>query len=145
MNLLEHFGLSEASKNNILNWKSIRKHVESKIDEFDIKATPESKMHELSGGNQQRVMLSLMPKEKSILLLEQPTRGLDVNSAHKVWEMILNRKNQDIAVLFSSTDIDEIWEYSDVVISVHGETIIDVSEKNILSKDSIARFVSGLV
>ena len=59
--------------------------------------------------------------------------------------MILARKNQDIAVLFSSTDIDEIWEYSDVVISVHGETIIDVSNKNILTKDSIARFVSGLV
>ena len=145
MTLLEHFGLSEASKKNILNWKSVRKHVDSKIGEFNIKATPESKMHELSGGNQQRVMLSLMPQEKSILLLEQPTRGLDVNSAHNVWEMILARKNQDIAVLFSSTDIDEIWEYSDVVISVHGETIIDVSNKNILTKDSIARFVSGLV
>ena len=48
MTLLEHFGLSEASKKNILNWKSVEKSIDSKIGEFNIKATPESKMHELS-------------------------------------------------------------------------------------------------
>ena len=114
-------------------------------DRFNIKSKSDSKMHELSGGNQQRVMLSLMPVEKSILLLEQPTRGLDVNSANHVWEMILSRKNEDIAVLFSSTDIDEIWEYSDIVISVHGESIIDISEKKQINKELIARYVSGIV
>tara|TARA_Y100001970_G_scaffold138321_1_gene170234 strand:- start:2465 stop:3901 length:1437 start_codon:yes stop_codon:yes gene_type:complete len=145
MNLLEHFALSESSKNNFLDWKTVKNTVSSKINEFNIKSKSDSKMHELSGGNQQRVMLSLMPVEKSILLLEQPTRGLDVNSANHVWEMILSRKNEDIAVLFSSTDIDEIWEYSDIVISVHGESIIDISEKKQINKELIARYVSGIV
>ena len=90
-------------------------------------------------------MLSLMPENQSVLLLEQPTRGLDFNSAQNIWEMILNRKSKDIAIMFSSTDIDEIWDYSDVIISVSGRFIVNIDFKDKLTKEKVINYVSGIV
>tara|TARA_B110000438_G_scaffold113052_1_gene110880 strand:+ start:685 stop:2121 length:1437 start_codon:yes stop_codon:yes gene_type:complete len=145
LNLLEHFALSFSSKKRFLDWKEIKETAINKINKFNIKSSLDNKLSELSGGNQQRVMLSLMPEHESVLLLEQPTRGLDYNSANKIWEMLLERKNKDIAILFSSTDIDEIWEYSDIIFSVSGNKIIDINYKDNLTKDTIIKYVSGLV
>jgi simple sugar transport system ATP-binding protein len=86
-----------------------------------------------------------MPEAQSILLLEQPTRGLDLNSAQNIWEMILSRKSKDIAIIFSSTDIDEIWDYSEIIISVSGRFILNVDYKKHLTKDKIINYVSGIV
>ena len=90
-------------------------------------------------------MLSLLPESPGVLLLEQPTRGLDYNSANKMWDMILDRKKNDIAIIFSSTDLDEIWDYSDIIISVSGNTIMDIENKRKLKKENIARYVSGII
>ena len=116
-----------------------------KIKKFNIRANFSNEVSELSGGNQQRLMLSLMPENQSILLLEQPTRGLDFNSAQNIWELILSRKSKDIAIFFSSTDIDEIWEYSDIVISVSGKSIVNINYKKELTKDKVINYVSGIV
>ena len=145
MTLIEHFGLSETVKKRIINWNFVKEKATNKIQEFDIRANLDSQINELSGGNQQRVMLSLMPSEKSFLLLEQPTRGLDINSANKIWEMILERKEKDYGVFFSSTDIDEIWDYSDIIISVSGDQIMNIDTKNNLQKDRIAKYISGII
>jgi simple sugar transport system ATP-binding protein len=144
LNVLEHFGLFKSSESKFLSWNKIKKIASSKINEFNIRARFSNKVSELSGGNQQRLMLSLIPENQSILLLEQPTRGLDFNSAQNIWEMILSRKSKDIAILFSSTDIDEIWDYSDIVMSVSGKFIVNIDYKKKLSKEKIINYVSGI-
>ena len=53
-------------------------------------------------------------------------------------------KNKDIAIFFSSTDIDEIWQYSDVIISVSGKYIMNVDHKKNLTKEMIINYVSGI-
>ena len=62
-----------------------------------------------------------------------------------MWDMILDRKKNDIAIIFSSTDLDEIWDYSDIIISVSGNTIMDIENKRKLKKENIARYVSGII
>ena len=101
LNLLEHFALSASSESNFIDWNKVKKLADTKIKEFNIKGNYNTQINELSGGNQQRLMLSLIPDNQSILLLEQPTRGLDFSSAKTIWEMILSRKNKDIAILFT--------------------------------------------
>ncbi|MBA47137.1 MAG: hypothetical protein CL893_03510 [Dehalococcoidia bacterium] len=145
LNVLEHFGLFKSSETRFLNWNKIKNISSKKIKKFNIRANFSNEVSELSGGNQQRLMLSLMPENQSILLLEQPTRGLDFNSAENIWEMILSRKSKDIAIFFSSTDIDEIWEYSDIVISVSGKSIVNINYKKELTKDKVINYVSGIV
>ena len=144
LNLLEHFALSASSESNFIDWNKVKKLADTKIKEFNIKGNYNTQINELSGGNQQRLMLSLIPDNQSILLLEQPTRGLDFSSAKTIWEMILSRKNKDIAILFSSTDIDEIWEYSDIIFSISGRRIMDINYSKNLTKDMVKNYVSGI-
>ena len=59
--------------------------------------------------------------------------------------MILERKEKDYGVFFSSTDIDEIWDYSDIIISVSGDQIMNIDTKNNLQKDRIAKYISGII
>jgi len=145
LTLKEHFALSYSNRSKYLNWNDIENYGAKKIQEYDIKATITQKVDQLSGGNQQRLMLSLLPESPGVLLLEQPTRGLDFNSANKMWDIILHRKKNDIAIIFSSTDLDEIWDYSDIIISVSGNTIMNIDSKQNLNKENIARYVSGII
>ena len=145
LTLKEHFALSYSNRSKYLNWNDIENYGAKKIQEYDIKATITQKVDQLSGGNQQRLMLSLLPESPGVLLLEQPTRGLDFNSANKMWDIILHRKKNDIAIFFSSTDLEEIWNYSDIIISVSGNTIMNIDSKQNLNKENIARYVSGII
>ena len=78
------------------------------------------------------------------MLLVQPTRGLDLNSTQSVWNKINERINDDICLFFSTTDIDEVWDQSDWIISFSGEKITDISEKKNINKSDIKYFISGV-
>ena len=69
--------------------------------------TPETLADVLSGGNQQRLMLAMAPEKARLLLLEQPTRGLDLESARWVWSSA-RRRSAGATVVFTSSDLDEL-------------------------------------
>jgi len=143
LTLLEHMALSE-KENRFINWKKIKEFSTKKIKDYNIKGTLNSQAKELSGGNQQKLQLSLIPDEKGLLAIEQPTRGLDLNSTQSVWNKINERINDDICLFFSTTDIDEVWDQSDWIISFSGENITDISEKKKIKKTDIKYFISGI-
>jgi general nucleoside transport system ATP-binding protein len=66
----------------------------------------------LSGGNQQRLQLALIPEGVKLLLLEHPTRGLDLESCRQIWGHLEERCRQGAAILFSSADLEEILDHS---------------------------------
>jgi simple sugar transport system ATP-binding protein len=81
----------------------------------------------LSGGNQQRLLLSFLPPSPRLLLLENPTRGLDVTSVHWAWEHLLQYAAQKAAIVFSSSELDEILMVADrVLVFFNGGLIKDV-------------------
>ena len=143
LTLLEHMALSK-KENKFINWKKIKEFSTKKISEYNIKGTSNSQAKELSGGNQQKLQMSLIPEEKGLLAIEQPTRGLDLNSTQSVWNKINERVSKDICLFFSTTDIDEVWEQSDWIISFSGENITDVSDKANLKKTDIKYYISGI-
>jgi len=65
----------------------------------------------LSGGNQQRLQLALIPEGVKLLLLEHPTRGLDLESCRQIWGHLEERCRQGAAILFSSADLEEILDH----------------------------------
>tara|TARA_B100001996_G_scaffold375278_1_gene355009 strand:- start:182 stop:1615 length:1434 start_codon:yes stop_codon:yes gene_type:complete len=143
LNINEHVAL--ASKGNkLISWKSINNSSGNLIKEYEIKGNPNILANQLSGGNQQKLQLALIPKSPGLLLLEQPTRGLDVKSTGSVWEKIIERARADISVIFSTTDIDEVWEQSDWIICFSGEKITNISKKSSMKKDDIKFLISGL-
>lgn len=131
MTITEHFALAAEEQGFIVDWEASRERAAAKIDEYRIKGTPESTAEALSGGNQQRLLLGMMPDRISVLLMEHPTRGLDVESADYLWKKMLERRGDGTSIVFASADLDELLLYSDrIVVFFSGRVfkIVDCAE-----------------
>jgi galactofuranose transport system ATP-binding protein len=120
-----------------------RKRQEEIVDRFiqrlDIKTSgPDQKMRELSGGNQQKVLLArwlcLNPR---LLLLDEPTRGIDVGGKSEIQKLVEELAESGMGVLLISSELEEIIEGSDhVVVLRDGTTVAELSRED-LSQDAI--------
>jgi ribose transport system ATP-binding protein len=104
--------------------RGVRRNVRSILDEYGVVARgPDDRVAELSGGNQQKLVIAralAMPGLKA-LVLHEPTSGVDVSARAAIHAMIRARVAAGLAVLVSSTDIEEIVEISDqIVVLVNG-------------------------
>lgn len=85
----------------------------------------------LSGGNQQKVLVarSLQTSPCSVLLLDEPTRGVDVAGRAEIHGLIRRAADQGVAVLFASTELDEVLDLSDTVVTMFGGEVVDVHQR----------------
>jgi ABC-type uncharacterized transport system ATPase subunit len=115
LTITEHFALRQ--KRGIkVHWKAAQEMAEERIKHFRILGRASSKPESLSGGNQQRLLLALIPDDPIILLLENPTRGLDMESVRWVWDHLMSYVNRGTAILFSSMELEEIIQVADRVV-----------------------------
>lgn len=114
LSITEHYALAGDTRQGfVVDWDGARTEADEKISRFSVKGTTESTPESLSGGNQQRLLLAMMPDHIELLLMEHPTRGLDIESAEWVWHQLLERRNDGTAIVFSSADLDELRRYAD--------------------------------
>lgn len=97
-------------------------------------------MMNLSGGNQQKAILGRwLSEEMKVILLDEPTRGIDVGAKHEIYHVIYELAKQGIAVLFASSDLPEVLGLADRIIvmregAVSGELLHDeATEQKVLS------------
>ena len=107
LNIAEHFALQNR-KGFYVNSPEAFKQAKKSIEKFRIKGQPVFPVESLSGGNQQRLLLSFLSDDPVLLLLEKPTRGLDMKSALWVWEHLQKFCAGKTSILFSSSDLEEI-------------------------------------
>ena len=113
------------------------------IERFSIQGRASDRPEALSGGNQQRLLLALMPEQVELMLMEHPTRGLDVESARWVWEQLLERRTSGTAILFASSDLDELLRYCDrILVIVAGEVFAEVAADGLRS-DELGALLGG--
>ena len=130
LTITEHFILSGEDKSFFVDWDAARQGSQENIDHFSIKGFHDSTAESLSGGNQQRLLLAMMPPGLKLLLMEHPTRGLDIESADWVWTQILARRNEGTAIVFASADLDELLRYSDrILVFFNGRVIKEVDAR----------------
>jgi simple sugar transport system ATP-binding protein len=117
--LTENFALKAAgSRRGVVDWQAMRAGAAEVIREFDVVAEgahiPASN---LSGGNQQRFVLGReLQDDPPLLVLEKPTQGIDVNAAASVHARVRNAAARGTAIVFYSSDLDELVEISDRVM-----------------------------
>ncbi len=116
LSLADHFVLSEGSRGLFIDRRAAAEIAAERIGTYNIKGAPSHPVEALSGGNQQRMLLALLKKELSLILLEHPTRGLDIESTLYIWGKLKERCAQGAAILFISSDLDEVLQYSDRVL-----------------------------
>lgn len=141
----EHYAIGDPSQGFILNRNSALARAEALLERFRIVGTPESLVERLSGGNQQRMLLSFLPENPSLLLLENPTRGLDIESAQSIWRHLLAFARGGTGIVFSSTELDEILEVADrVLVFFEGAVVLDVPTDQTTVQD-LGRSIAGKV
>jgi ABC-type uncharacterized transport system ATPase subunit len=97
-----------------------------RIKEYDIRTpSPEVPAQTLSGGNQQKVVVAReFDGETFLLVLDQPTRGLDVGSIEFIHRRIVQKRNAGTAVLLVSAELDEVMELSDrIAVMYRGKLV----------------------
>lgn len=116
LTLDEHFALTREQQGFFIDWDKCQGITKEQISSYNIRGRPNSTVESLSGGNQQRALLALMRSPASLILMEHPTRGLDIESALYIWSLLKERCSQGSAILFISADLDEILQYSDRIL-----------------------------
>lgn len=122
-------------KQFVISKEDEEKAIQSTIKELSIKvSSPDVEIQALSGGNQQKVVIgrSLLTEPK-VLLLDEPTRGIDIGAKADVFEMMVKLSQQGIGILFSTSDLKEIMAVSDrILVMSNGKLTADVkrSETN---------------
>jgi simple sugar transport system ATP-binding protein len=109
-----------------LNLDAIGANAQTLVTEYDVRTpSPEQRVGALSGGNQQKVIIAReMSRDLRLLLASQPTRGLDVGSIEFVHRRIVEERDQGVAVLIVSSELDEIYALADRIAVMYEGKIV---------------------
>ena len=142
LTLTEHIALVDDTQ-AFIDWQTLSKATQEKIAHYNVRGRPSDEIQPLSGGNQQRVLMALLPEQPELLILEQPTRGLDVDSAHWIWEQLLFRRQHGTAIIFSSPELDELVAYSDRILVFYSGRIHEVTDVSGTTIDQLGHLIGG--
>jgi len=145
LTIAEHFAVQDRKQGLFLDKSRAAAQAERGIERFKIIGTRESIAESLSGGNQQWLLLSFLPQKPALLLLENPTRGLDLESAHWIWEHLQTYCESGTSIVFSSSELDEILMVAHrVLVFFNGRIIEDVSTDH-TDVNALGRALAGKV
>jgi ABC-type uncharacterized transport system ATPase subunit len=143
LSIHDHVALRTPSRSLFVDWKETLKQTVQAIATFNIRGKPNTPVERLSGGNQQRTQLALLPVPLNLLLMEHPTRGLDIESVLWVWQQLIARCQTGTTILFMSSDLDEIMRYSDRVIVFSGGQASRPIAASDLTVDRLGQLIGG--
>ena len=138
--------LNEYSKGGRLDRKAIQATAAALIEQYQIKAQPNDKTRTLSGGNMQKVLLArVLSRQPKVVIIPQPTRGLDVGATDYVRQQILEQRNRGAAVLLISEDLDEVLALSDRIAVIYEGEIVGILPAQEASAERLGLLMSGAV
>jgi general nucleoside transport system ATP-binding protein len=143
LTLSEHMALVKPDANFLVNWNEAVTTISERIQRYNIIGKPGSEVQRLSGGNQQRTMLGLLKTPLRLLLLEHPTRGLDVTSANWIWELFSARRAEGTAIMFMSADFDELREHSDRIAVFSGGKLQRIVNAKETTVEELGHLIGG--
>jgi simple sugar transport system ATP-binding protein len=134
------------SRAGILDHRAIRANAERLIREFDVRCGqgPATVARAMSGGNQQKAVLAReLDHSPEVLVVAQPTRGLDVGAVAFVHRRIVAERDRGRAILLVSLDLDEILDLSDRIAVIHGGGIVGTVEAAGADANQLGRMMAG--
>nr|MBA2266175.1 ATP-binding cassette domain-containing protein [Chloroflexota bacterium] len=131
--VLNDYHASPYARGLVRNDEAINARAQTCVTEFDVR-TPSIHVNAgtLSGGNQQKVVVAReLGRDLKLLVLDQPTRGLDVGSIEFIHAETIKRRDAGTAVLLISAELDEVLELSDRVgVMYRGELVAIVDARS---------------
>ena len=124
---------------------AIAQYAQQLYDRFDIRgAGIDAKAGSMSGGNMQKVVVAReFSFDTPVLVIAQPTRGVDVGASVFIHERIMEKRNQGCAVLLSSADLDEVCRLSDRIITMYEGKITGEFSADAVTKEELGYYMTG--
>jgi general nucleoside transport system ATP-binding protein len=140
---LEH--LAEFRSGPRLDTRALRRHAEELITRFTIRAQPDDLATTLSGGNLQKLVLArVLSREPKVIVVSQPTRGLDVGATEYVHGELLAQRERGAGVLLVSEDLDELLVLADRLIVLYEGQIVGELATNGADPEQLGLLMAGL-
>ena len=143
LNIAQHVSLQDKQKGFFVKRRHAVLGAKIRIADFRIKAEPGSLVESLSGGNQQRLLLSFLPADPVLLLLDNPTRGLDMESVFWVWKYLHQYSQRKASIIFSSSELDEILMNADRVLVFFDGAVIKDTRTDQTDTQELGRAIAG--
>ncbi len=123
----------------------IRAGIARAMETFDIRPRRiDVKMRGLSGGNQQKVIIAReFEKDPKVLVVAQPTRGVDVGAIEFIHRRILQARDEGVAVLLVSSELDEILQLSDRILVFYSGRVVGEFRRGEADEKRIGKVMGG--
>ena len=133
------------SKNGVLNYNKINEYARNLMAEFDVRAASEVVSGgSLSGGNQQKAVIAReIDRNPDLLIVSQPTRGLDVGAIEYIRKRLVAERDKGKAVLVVSFELDEILDVSDRIAVIHDGKIQGILKPEETNKQELGILMAG--
>ncbi len=143
--VLNYYNQAPYATGLLINDDAIAAHASELVTEYDVRPpTIHNNIGSLSGGNQQKVIIAReFSRPVKLLIVNQPTRGLDVGSIEFIHSQIIRMRDEGTAVLLVSSELDEILNLSDRVAVMFDGQIIDVLPIAQADRDTIGLRMAG--
>lgn len=148
LSVRENFTLtnfSSVSKKGVISTKREESFVEDLIQKLHVKtASQHLSVKSLSGGNQQKIVigkwLGIKPK---ILILDEPTRGVDVGAKKEIYQLMNELTKQGVAIIMVSSELPEILGMSDRILVIHEGKVSSTFARNEADQEKIMQAATG--
>jgi len=105
---------------------------------------PEIPVRNLSGGNQQKVLLARwLLMEPKLFILDEPTRGIDIGAKTEIQKLVLDLSDKGMAVLFISSELEEVIRVSDRIAVLRDRRLISMMEREEISQENVMKAIAG--
>lgn len=128
-----------------INKKKIKQRTDKLIKEFDIRIpSGDLPAGNLSGGNMQKMVIAReFSFDTPILIIAQPTRGVDIGAIEFIHSQIIEKRNKGTAILLVSAELDEIFRLSDRIMTIYEGRITGEFMKDQVTKKEIGLYMTG--
>jgi simple sugar transport system ATP-binding protein len=134
-------------RRGILDLRAIKANAAKLIEQFSIRVNgPGVPVGTLSGGNMQKVVVAReLSEQPKLLLVSQPTRGVDLGATQFIWKTIAAARDAGAAVLLSSADLSELLALSDrLLVFYRGRIVAAFRNRDDLSPETLGTYMLGL-
>ena len=146
--LLHLYNVEPFATNGIMKPKEIDKYAETLIEQFDVRSGQgkDTPVRSMSGGNQQKAIIAReIDRSCDLLVVVQPTRGLDVGAIEYIHSRIVEERDKGRAVLLVSLELDEILNLSDRIAVIHAGEISGLVDRKGTDENEIGLMMSGSI
>ena len=148
MSITENIALVEYAHRmpaSVVNRTEAQQRAKGLMADLAIRArSHESKVRTLSGGNQQKVVLARwLAKEPRILLLDEPTRGIDVGSKAEIYQLLDRLAARGVALLVSSSELPELLTLCDRIYAMYRGELVAEFDRATATEEALARAIAG--